>query len=1022
VRALTDDLRPTPLPRQLQRLVDDARTRWWSTSAYEDHTPAVLLARAMGRGELRVAYQPIVELTDRRLVAVEALVRLPRTAHPDPTGPPHSDLASPTRLVALAEAAGLVSALGTEVLVHACSQLASWRTRPHLAELQVHVNVSPLQLRDEPFAALVERTLAITELPPDALVLEVTETAAFEEDGTAEATLAALSAFGIEISIDDFGTGFASLDRLASTPARSIKLDRSFVASIGELNDVPRGRALVVQAAIGLGQALGLRVVAEGIETQAQARTLAAWGCLYGQGYLYARPALADELDLSAVPARPEHRPPVWDRSPDLSSEATDLALAVAAVISTANADPATVRADAQELALQLAEVCGLDRRQADTAAVLATIADAPQRFAEVINARAGVAAAAELARVLASRSDLGSDAGPGGIAAAARRLAIARHEGSSLHHALGSITPDRDPAIRARIDAWWHGTTPSPSPLRELPAIEQRLRSRDDATRRLRSLSALTHAIGGSGTLEDVLEVTAVEARTALGASSLSIARFERELNALTAMVNVGDIPAWQDRRPRDETYPLTDFPRTVERLLDRAIHLEVARSGSGDTSESRLLDELDKGSSAAVPIVINNVTWGEVYATTASGAPPFTPADAPFLTAIASVVSLAIRRFEHVDKLTRMADEDPLTRIANRRALEDRLSLLLSCERAGSRVGLLMLDVEDLNQLNAELGQAEGDRVLVRVADVISRVALTRVGAFPARLGGDEFCIALDLAEVEFGEDDGVEDLLTAIRSRLANGPSPHPTLSAGYASVRAGAGAVGELLGRADAAQYLSKQTGRPLVAVGPDSDLPAPPHVIMPARSSPPSDEAVAQRVRPGRATDAALRRWGDMLDDGSPELRLQGLGEAAGTLLDLNRWVVSVFHPDEGTLATHDVSIRRRRPNGPEFFPTVDETFAVADYPATAAALRDDVGFSVHVDDAAADRDERELLHDYGQCYVIAVPARDGDRQLLLELYGDEQSTLLPEARPLVEALASRTLLRRIACPPSRRQR
>jgi diguanylate cyclase (GGDEF)-like protein len=1020
----TDMTRPTPLPRRLQTIVEDARARWWNGRPDEDGSAACQLARAMDGERLRVVYQPIVELTDQRLVAVEALVRLPAAMHPD--------LATPAQLVAVAEAAGLVSALGTEVLAHACSQLAAWRSEPHLAELQVHVNVSPLQLRDERFAALVEQTLAITRLPPDALVLEVTETAAFEEDGAAEATLSTLSASGIAISIDDFGTGFASLDLLASTPARSIKLDRSFVASVGELSHVPRGRALVVQAAIGLGNALGLRVVAEGIETPAQARTLAAWGCLYGQGYLYARPALAGDLDLADTTSRGDARPVLWDRSPDLSSAGTDLALAVAAVAATANPDPGSVRADAQELALQLAEVCGLDRRQADTAAVLATIADAPQRFAETINSRSCVAAAVELARVLASRGDLGPGASPGGIAAGARRLAIARQDGSDLQHAVDSITTEHDPDVLERIRTWWHDTTTSPSPLRELPAMEQRLRNRDDATRRLRSLSALTHAIGGSGSLEDVLEVTAEEARTALGAASLAITRLDRERNELRILVNVGELPTWQQRRPQDETYPLTDFPRTVDRLLDRSINLAIARAGTDTSEESRLLVERGRGSSASVPIVIENVTWGAVYATTAGGAPPFTAADTPFLTAIASVVSLAIRRFEHVDQLTRLVDEDPLTRIANRRALEVRLATLMSTHRDDVEVGLLMLDVADLSELNSAFGQAEGDRALIRVADVISRVALTRVGAFPARLGGDEFCIAIEVSRTraegvnggtnptEAGKDTA-EALLASIRSRLADGPSPQPTLSAGYASVRPGPSKVGELLRRADEAQYLARHTGSPLVVMGPDTELPA---LSRLARVRPPSaaSGSPGDGSGPGRATDAALRRWGEALHDGSKLLVLQGLGEAAGALLDLNRWVLSVVEPGGSQLRTHSVNIRRRRPTGPEFLPEIDELFGVADYPATATALRDDAGFSVHVDDAAADADERALLRDYGQTYVVAVPATDGERQLLLELYGDEQSNLLSEARPVIEALASRTLLRAIVCPTPRSAR
>lgn len=1008
-----DVTRPTPLPRQLQRLVDDARARWWRTSTLPDDAPAAVLARALERHELRVAYQPIVELADRRLVAVEALVRLPE--------PLHADLASPAKLVAVAEAAGLVSALGTEVLVHACSQLAAWRTHPHLADLQVHVNVSPLQLRDELFIELVERTLAITELPPNALVIEVTETAAFDEDGAAEATLTTLSALDIEVSIDDFGTGFASLDLLASTPARSLKLDRSFVASIAELSAIPRGRALVVQAAIGLGRALGLRVVAEGIETEAQARTLIAWGCLYGQGYLYALPALAEDLGLEVPPPPADRRPPVWDRSPELSSDATDLALAMAAVASTANPEPGTVRADAQELAQILADVCGLDRGQADTAIVLATIADAPQRFTDVINARTGVAAAAELARVLASRGDLTAGAATGSIAAAARQIAVARREGLTLRQALAFAAPEHDPMVEQSVAGWWERTSPSPSPLRDLPGLERRLRSRDDATRRLRALSALTHAIGGAGTLEDVLHVTAEQALSALGASWLSIGRLDHELGQIRAMANVGELPPGREERPTNETYPLTDLPLLVQRLLDRAVHLGTADQDAIASGELRVLGRPDNGSSATVPIVIDNVTWGGVHVTTAAGAPPFTAADTPFLTAIASVVSLAIRRFQHVDNLTRMVGEDPLTRIANRRALEDRLALALASDREGAEVGLLMVDVDDLNRLNASHGQAEGDRVLVRVADVVSRAALTRAGAFSARLGGDEFCIMLDLD----GDESGAAELLQSIRQRLADGPSPQPTVSAGFAAVPAGTVSVTELLRRADAAQYRAKRTGLTLATYDPAAPMPPPkasgPGAPVNGSGSRPGAAPEVGPTAPGRATTAALRRWGATLDGASPHDQLEGLGEAAGALLDLNRWVVSEHRCGEAMLTTSNINVRRRRPHGPEFLPSLDETFAVADYPTTATALREQSGFSVHIDDAAADRQERALLRHYGQCYVVAITATDGDRHLLLELYGDEQSTLLSEARPVVEALATRTLLRPVTCPPSRPQ-
>ncbi|MEX1176933.1 MAG: sensor domain-containing diguanylate cyclase [Nitriliruptor sp.] len=591
----------------------------------------------------------------------------------------------------------------------------------------------------------------------------------------------------------------------------------------------------------------------------------------------------------------------------------------------------------------------------------------------------------------------------PACLAAVAWSLAGARRRGDTLSESLTAV--DASPGVLAdRIATWWEDQPTSPAPLYEITAIERRLRSRGESGRRLRSLTALTRAIGSPGSLDDVLEITAEEARSAVGAASLSISRFEPEHGHLRTIVNVGALAPWEERRPTDECYPLDAYPQGASRLLDGVVH--IASDSDADEAETALLRRLGKGSSVAVPIEADGAAWGEVYATTEIGSPPFTSADVPFLSAIAGVISLAVSHTQHVDRLTRFADEDPLTRIANRRVLERQLQVLLEEGAAGdTEVGLLMLDVDGLKDVNDEWGHPEGDALLVRVADVLSRVAMTRSGAWPARLGGDEFCIAM------LGSD-GVEDLVNRLRVRLADGPPPQPRLSAGFAAVRPGSAPVSELLRRADAAQYLAKRTGAPLVAVGPDSDIPDAASVTP---ATPRSERRGQGRAR-GTAAGPALRRWRASTDGGSLVERLEALGDAAVNLLDLNRWTLSTHAPGTTTIHIRSLHLRRRRPNPQLSSLVADEVYDLAAYPATEAALRDGIGFSLHVDDAATDPQERALLSEYGVDYVIAVPARDGaGTGLLLELYGDDDSLPLAEARALVEALGSRTLRRELRC-------
>ncbi|HVM26200.1 MAG TPA: EAL domain-containing protein [Mycobacteriales bacterium] len=236
------------------------------------------LRSALSARALQVHYQPVVDLLADRVVGVEALARW---THPT-QGP-----VSPLAFIAAAERSGLVVELERVVLDTACAQLARWRrTSPGLT---VAVNVSARHLRERDYLPTVMATLGRYALPPSALVLEVTESLLFHDDESARQVLEQLHTTGVGLALDDFGTGYSSLSRLVDYPFDTLKVDRSFVSAI----DGTSGTA-VLTATLAMARGLGMRVVAEGVETTDQLDFLADAGCELAQGYLLSRPGPAE--------------------------------------------------------------------------------------------------------------------------------------------------------------------------------------------------------------------------------------------------------------------------------------------------------------------------------------------------------------------------------------------------------------------------------------------------------------------------------------------------------------------------------------------------------------------------------------------------------------------------------------------------------------------------------------------------------------------------------------------------------
>ncbi|MEN3362027.1 MAG: hypothetical protein V7637_6009 [Mycobacteriales bacterium] len=243
------------------------------------------LREAVGGDQLVLHFQPIVRLADRQILGVEALVRWNRPGH---------GLVLPEDFIPVAEETRLITAIDAWVIEAACEQFTRWPLAPAGAWLAV--NLVAQDLHSPAITEVISQILHRTRLPPDRFVLELTESTIVSGSPSVAANLAWLQAIGVRVAIDDFGTGYSSLSYLQQIPAQVLKLDRTFVARLGE---DPAATA-VVGAIVTMGHALGLDVIAEGVERAVQAEQLRRLGCDAAQGYLFAPAAPLADLTTAA--------------------------------------------------------------------------------------------------------------------------------------------------------------------------------------------------------------------------------------------------------------------------------------------------------------------------------------------------------------------------------------------------------------------------------------------------------------------------------------------------------------------------------------------------------------------------------------------------------------------------------------------------------------------------------------------------------------------------------------------------
>lgn len=333
------------------------------------------------------------------------------------------------------------------------------------------------------------------------------------------------------------------------------------------------------------------------------------------------------------------------------------------------------------------------------------------------------------------------------------------------------------------------------------------------DEDARIRSLASMARVLGRPAPAEQLAEAAAEEMLHVLDAASASVSRLESGTGLIRTLVNTGVLGPCEERWPEHEVYQVEDFAGLVRVVCQLSVWRGTLDDPGLEPRERDLLVRLGKGSSMSAPIVVDGAVWGELFGTRCVGVPPFGERDVAYIEALSAILSGALSRAEHVADLEALAYRDPLTGLANRRALE--LAAVRAIDGLGSSLGpvvLAYLDVNGLKAVNDIFGHGSGDHVLRSVAGLLTGGFGVLHGALVARLGGDEFAV------LTCGHD--VDRVLTAARDTCRQAPTlPFGVgLACGVAKLGSAGGhddspaadAV-RLMRAADRAQYRAKRIG-------------------------------------------------------------------------------------------------------------------------------------------------------------------------------------------------------------------
>jgi diguanylate cyclase (GGDEF)-like protein len=499
--------------------------------------------------------------------------------------------------------------------------------------------------------------------------------------------------------------------------------------------------------------------------------------------------------------------------------------------------------------------------------------------------------------------------------------------------------------------------------------------------------LMRVAAAAAGASKLEEVIELVAEAALEAVSASSLAMSKFDADEEAIRVLINVGDLSPIEERLPEAEIYPLADFP-AVRRLIRTGIpYFTAVDDPDAEPKSVKLLRKLGKESDIGVPVIVDGRVWGEIWATTAPGHPRFHAGDVRFLESIAAQLAGVIGRAELFSDVERLAYEDPLTGLANRRALEEKLEEATERWRAdGTPVSLMLCDLDDLKTINDTRGHHAGDRALRRVAEALVAAAAGHPTAVTARLAGDEFAVVLPGHGVAQARDLAI----TALRLLAEDRDTPI-AISCGAVEAGPGLERSTELLRAADSAQYASKRRGGGQVCTAEASAL----------------REFAAPRARGKRrglaerldaTTETVLELLDGDLAAGASIDRLEITVAHFAETVNAAAWTISfAAHGSREIRSISTADDRDGRLRGIRVG-LGDEVYDLEEFPATATLVKKGGGsFIIDRHDRDSDPAERELLAELGFSEVLAAATSDVEGVWLIEIYGDGDTSDLSAA-------------------------
>lgn len=528
------------------------------------------------------------------------------------------------------------------------------------------------------------------------------------------------------------------------------------------------------------------------------------------------------------------------------------------------------------------------------------------------------------------------------------------------------------------------------------------------DSVGQLAALTEIVRVVGSSHDYDGLLFEAARAARAALGGDSVSVSRWERGSGQVRTLVNEGELMPWEAEHPVAEVYSIRRDP-DLTALLSDGLGYVVRVGQAADPETNALLVETQKASALDVPLVVEGQVWGDLWVARGSDQDPFVQEDLDFATLVAAQVATAISAGERLARVSRLAYSDPLTGLANRRAVDERLDAAIDAHRASGRpVSLLVCDVNGLKQINDAMGHEAGDRALVDLAGLISGAAALAPGSLAARLGGDEFCIVLDGHSGDIAAE-VAEDLTRRSRDILPHG------ISCGVASTDDDVGEVrstGRMLRLADAAQYRAKRARslRPVIA----GRALAAPVATDPVVSVAGGGQDRRQVRGRARGDVVAVLELGLATLDQDLDLSFSDRVDIVADLLsrsvDAAGWWVST-QPSHATYVRTTNFAEHRATEAaagvpPPLSSEIGVEFDLGDFPLTKSALAGGV-FLVSVDDPFADPAEVTMLQGVGCVELLMVGGLDRDGNgWLIELFADEISQDLSAIASVARSLVA----------------